>query len=56
MDTQDLLPITTFADIDDDFIEEISFDPRMPQYKISSLINMMNIEKIKYLYQIVLIL
>ena len=47
MDTQDLLPITTFADIDDDFIEEISFDPRMPQYKISSLINMMNIEKDK---------
>lgn len=47
LDTQDLLPITTFADIDDDFIEEISFDPRMPQYKISSLINMMNIEKDK---------
>lgn len=43
-DINNILPIVTYADINDNFIDEISFDPRMPKYKISSLINMMNIE------------
>lgn len=43
-DTENILPPVLYADVKDDFIKEICFDPRMPDYKKETLIQMMNID------------
>lgn len=43
-DTENILPPVLYADIKDDFIKEICFDPRMPNYKKETLIQMMSID------------